>query len=30
MAQNLEQILNMIMERFGDAHPRVRWAAINT
>ena len=30
MAQNLEQILRMIVEHFGDAHPRVRWAAINT
>ena len=30
MASNLEQILVMIVEHFGDAHPRVRWAAINT
>ena len=30
MAANLEQILRMIVEHFNDAHPRVRWAAINT
>jgi NAD(P)-dependent dehydrogenase (short-subunit alcohol dehydrogenase family) len=30
MASNLEQIIRMIVEHFTDAHPRVRWAAINT
>ena len=30
MAQNLEQILQMIVAMFSDPHPRVRWAAINT
>ena len=29
MAQNLSQILNMIVTHFQDAHPRVRWAAGN-
>lgn len=30
MAQNLEEILKMIVAMFADPHPRVRWAAINT
>ena len=30
MASNLGQILPMIVGHFGDAHPRVRWAAVNT
>jgi len=30
MAKQLEPIVTTIVTRFGDAHPRVRWAAINT
>jgi len=30
MAANLTQIITMIVGHFRDAHPRVRWAAINT
>jgi len=30
MAANLQQIVTMIVGHFRDAHPRVRWAAINT
>uniref|UniRef100_A0A7S3C1U5 TOG domain-containing protein n=1 Tax=Haptolina ericina TaxID=156174 RepID=A0A7S3C1U5_9EUKA len=29
MAKNLDQIVKMIVQHFGDQHPRVRWAAIN-
>eukprot|EP00966_Prymnesium_polylepis_P120487 2784430-Prymnesium_polylepis.1 len=29
MAAQLQQIITMIVQRFGDEHPRVRWAAIN-
>ncbi|KAL1510219.1 hypothetical protein AB1Y20_006547 [Prymnesium parvum] len=29
MAEQLQQIVRMIVQRFGDEHPRVRWAAIN-
>lgn len=30
MKEELHSIVNMIVQHFGDAHPRVRWAAINT
>lgn len=30
MAKQLELIVQTIVTRFGDVHPRVRWAAINT
>jgi len=30
MKNNLNDIVKMIVDHFGDAHPRVRWAAINT
>jgi HEAT repeat protein len=30
MAKQLELIVTTIVTRFGDQHPRVRWAAINT
>ena len=30
MSSNLQQIVTMIVGHFNDAHPRVRWAAINT
>ena len=30
MAKMLEQIVSTIVTKFGDVHPRVRWAAINT
>ncbi|XVE90185.1 hypothetical protein DITRI_Ditri20bG0058100 [Diplodiscus trichospermus] len=29
MIKNLEQIVSMVLNSFQDAHPRVRWAAIN-
>ncbi|XP_061343320.1 uncharacterized protein LOC133289409 [Gastrolobium bilobum] len=29
MLRNLEQVLSMVLSSFCDAHPRVRWAAIN-
>ncbi|CAL0323404.1 unnamed protein product [Lupinus luteus] len=29
MIKNLEQVLSMILSSFHNAHPRVRWAAIN-
>ncbi|GAB2286974.1 hypothetical protein Dimus_021362 [Dionaea muscipula] len=29
MLKSLEQVVNMILNSFGDPHPRVRWAAIN-
>ncbi|PPD82642.1 hypothetical protein GOBAR_DD20432 [Gossypium barbadense] len=29
MIRNLEQVVSMILNSFHDAHPRVRWAAIN-
>jgi len=30
MKKQLEQIVHSIVAHFGDAHPRVKWAAINT
>uniref|UniRef100_A0A7S0LEM7 TOG domain-containing protein n=1 Tax=Coccolithus braarudii TaxID=221442 RepID=A0A7S0LEM7_9EUKA len=30
MAKQLEMIVRTIVTKFGDPHPRVRWAAINT
>uniref|UniRef100_A0A7S0J6U6 TOG domain-containing protein n=1 Tax=Calcidiscus leptoporus TaxID=127549 RepID=A0A7S0J6U6_9EUKA len=30
MAKQLEMIVKTIVTKFGDVHPRVRWAAINT
>ena len=30
MVKQLELIVTTIVTRFGDSHPRVRWAAINT
>jgi len=30
MEKDLENIVGMIVQNFADAHPRVRWAAINT
>ncbi|XWS57867.1 hypothetical protein CRYUN_Cryun09bG0210100 [Craigia yunnanensis] len=29
MIKNLEQVASMVLNSFQDAHPRVRWAAIN-
>ncbi|MBA0832834.1 hypothetical protein Goarm_017195, partial [Gossypium armourianum] len=29
MIRNLEQVVSMVLNSFHDAHPRVRWAAIN-
>ncbi|XVF56868.1 hypothetical protein PTKIN_Ptkin06aG0154900 [Pterospermum kingtungense] len=29
MTKNLEQVVSMVLNSFQDAHPRVRWAAIN-
>ncbi|XP_021282305.1 importin-5-like [Herrania umbratica] len=29
MIRNLEQVVSMVLNSFQDAHPRVRWAAIN-
>ncbi|XVF42566.1 hypothetical protein PTKIN_Ptkin01aG0373800 [Pterospermum kingtungense] len=29
MIKNLEQVVSMVLNSFQDAHPRVRWAAIN-
>ena len=29
MIRNLEQVVLMVLNSFQDAHPRVRWAAIN-
>ncbi|KAE8684056.1 ARM repeat superfamily protein isoform 2 [Hibiscus syriacus] len=29
MMKNLEQVVSMVLNSFQDAHPRVRWAAIN-
>lgn len=29
MIKNLEQVVSMMLKSFQDAHPRVRWAAIN-
>lgn len=29
MIKNLEHVVSMVLNSFGDPHPRVRWAAIN-
>lgn len=29
MTKNLEPVISMVLNSFGDPHPRVRWAAVN-